>query len=93
MTKKDLVKAIAKNGEITLKEAESMLDNVVGTIEECLVSGETINLIGFGKFSIATRAARDMTNPFNGEKISVPEKRYPKFKFSTTLKKLVAAHK
>lgn len=93
MTKKDLVKAIAKNGEMTLKEAENSLDNVVNTIEECLVTGETITLMGFGKFSTVVKAARDMTNPSTGEKISVPEKRYPKFKFSSNLKELVASHK
>lgn len=90
MTKKDLVKAIAENGNLTLKEAEAALDNVVETIQECIVSGETINLAGFGKFSVVKKPARDMVLPFNGEKVSVSEKYIPKFKFSTVFKNLVS---
>ena len=48
--------------------------------------GESITLIGFGSFSVATRAARTGHNPQTGKEIKIAEKKVVKFKVGKTLK-------
>ena len=50
MNKAELVSKVADKTGFKKKDAEAALDAVLGTIEESLVAGDSVRLIGFGTF-------------------------------------------
>ena len=87
MNKTELVNAMAEKAEISKKDAEAALKAFTDVVEEELKKGEKIQLVGFGTFEVAERAAREGRNPQTGETMEVPEKvGYPYAKFSSTIK-------
>lgn len=86
MNKADLIAKAAGRAEVSHVDAENVLDAVLAIIEEELVRGEEVKLSGFGIFSKKERAARNGTNPSNGEKIVIPAANSVAFKPSKTLK-------
>ena len=62
----------------------------VGTIEEALVKGEKVQLIGFGTFETRDRKARQGRNPRKpGEVIDIAASKAPVFKAGKALKDAV----
>ncbi len=49
-------------------------------IKGALAKGESIQLIGFGTFSISERSARTGRNPQTGKEIQIAAKKVAKFK-------------
>ncbi|MBQ3219680.1 MAG: HU family DNA-binding protein [Clostridia bacterium] len=86
MNKKELVRAIANNAGITLKDAEIALDSVVAAITDGLNAGEKIQISGFGTFELKAKGARDGINPKTGEKIKIAASKTPTFKFGKAYK-------
>lgn len=89
MNKTELVTAMAENTGLTKKEAEAGLKAFVDVITEELVKGEKVQLIGFGTFEVAERAARTGKNPQTGAKIEIAASKVPKFKAGKALKDIV----
>ena len=58
MNKAELVSKMAEKSELTKKEAEAALNAFMESVEEALVSGEKVQLVGFGTFETRDRAAR-----------------------------------
>ena len=50
-----------------------------------------MSLTGFGKFSVAERAARQARDPRSGEPVEVPERVVPRFSPAAALKNAVAS--
>ncbi len=90
MNKQELVASIAQKAELSKKDAQGALEAVLGTIEECLVKGDTISFIGFGTFSTAKRAERTARVPGTGKEVKVPATTAVKFKVGKALKEAVA---
>ena len=90
MNKADLVANIAAKAGLTKKDAEAALNAVVASIEEALVKGDKVALVGFGTFETKTRAARTGINPRTKQAIKIPASKVPAFKISKALKDKVA---
>lgn len=90
MNKADLVAKIAEKANITKKDADIALGAVIASIEEALVAGEKISLVGFGTFETKKRAARTGINPRTKATIKIPASKVPAFKISKALKDKVA---
>lgn len=81
MTKSELVEIIANNhGEITRREAEVVVNEVLDAISSALAEGDRVELRGFGSFTTKSRKARTGRNPKTGESVDVPPKLVPHFK-------------
>ena len=80
MNKTELVKKIAEKAEISQAQAKSVLEATVESVKEALQGGDSVQLIGFGTFSVSERAARTGKNPRTGEKIQIAAKKIAKFK-------------
>ena len=91
MTKAELVTMVAEKADLTKKDAEKAISALVESISETLAKGEKIQLVGFGTFEVAERAARTGKNPQTGETITVPAKKAPAFKAGKALKDAVNA--
>ena len=80
MNKTELVKKIAEKAEISQAQAKSVLEATLESVKEALQAGDSVQLIGFGTFSVSERAARTGKNPRTGEKITIAAKKVAKFK-------------
>lgn len=89
MTKADLVDEVARNSDLSKKDAEVIVQTVLDSIVESLRSGKKVELRGFGSFRLRERASREGRNPKTGEKVLVPAKKVPYFKPGKELRELL----
>lgn len=89
MNKTELVAAMAEKSELSKKDAESALKAFIDVVTDELTSGGKVQLVGFGTFEIAERAARDGINPLTKEPMHIPASKAPKFKAGRGLKDAV----
>ena len=89
MNKTELVANVAEKAGLSKKDAEKALSAVIESIEEALVEGDKIQLIGFGTFEVKDRAARTGRNPQTGKEIKIAASRNPVFKAGKALKDAV----
>ena len=86
MNKTELVAAVAERAEISKKDSEKALKAFVDVVTEELKKGEEVQVVGFGTFKVAERAAREGRNPHTGEPMSIAASKAPKFKAGKALK-------
>lgn len=86
MNKNELIRAMANNAGITLKDASIALDSLIGAITDGLKKGEKIQISGFGSFEIKEKPERDGFNPKTGEQIRISATKIPAFKFGKAYK-------
>ena len=86
MNKSELVDAIAQDTGLSKKDSEAALKSFVENVSNALVKGESVQLIGFGTFSVSERAARSGRNPLSGETITIAASKNAKFKAGKALK-------
>lgn len=86
MNKAELVAAIAEKTELSKKDSEKALKAFIDVVTEELKKGEKIQLVGFGTFEVAERAAREGRNPQTGETMKIAASKAPKFKAGKQLK-------
>ena len=89
MNRTALVEAMAKKADLSKKEADAALKALIDTVGAQLKKGDKIQLVGFGTFEVAKRAARKGKNPQTGEVIKIAASKSPKFKAGKALKDLV----
>lgn len=89
MTKADLVERVAREADMTKKDAEQLVEIIFDTIISTLNKGEKIELRGFGSFRLRERNARKGRNPKTGDTVSIPAKRVAYFKPGKELKELI----
>jgi DNA-binding protein HU-beta len=80
MNKTQLVAAIAAEAGLTKAQAQKALEATVNAVAGALKNGESVQLVGFGTFSVVEKAARQGVNPATGAKIQIPAKKVAKFK-------------
>lgn len=86
MNKAELVAAIAEKTELSKKDSEKALKAFIDVVSEELQKGEKIQLVGFGTFEVAERAAREGRNPQTGKTMKIAASKSPKFKAGKALK-------
>lgn len=91
MNKTELVAAISEKTELTKKDSEKALKALIDVVAEELKKGEKVQLVGFGTFEVAERAAREGRNPQTGETMTIAASKNPKFKAGKALKDMVNA--
>ncbi|HLS52741.1 MAG TPA: HU family DNA-binding protein [Tissierellaceae bacterium] len=90
MNKAELIASMAEKSNLTKKDAEAALNAFLQTVEEALVSGDKVQLVGFGTFEVRARKAREGRNPRNPEEvIQIPASNAPVFKAGKNLKEAV----
>ncbi len=90
MNKAELIDAIAAEAGLTKADSKKALDAFVKVTTNALASGDKISLIGFGTFSVSTRAARTGRNPQTGKELKIAAKKVAKFKAGAELGKAVS---
>jgi DNA-binding protein HU-beta len=85
MNKGELIDAIAKDAGLSKADAGKALNSFVSNVSKSLKKGNSVQLIGFGTFSISKRAARSGRNPQTGATIKIAAKKVAKFKAGKAL--------
>jgi DNA-binding protein HU-beta len=85
MNKAELIDAIAANAELSKVDAKKALDAFIGATTGALKKGDRVALVGFGSFSVSSRAARKGRNPQTGKEIKIAAKKVVKFKAGSEL--------
>ena len=91
MNKTELIAVVAEKAELSKKDAEKAIKAFTDAVSEELVKGGKIQLVGFGTFEVAERAAREGRNPKTGETMPIAASKTPKFKAGKALKDMVHA--
>ena len=89
MNKTELVAAIAKQTELSKKDAEKAVKAFTDVVTAELKKGGKIQLVGFGTFEVSKRAARTGRNPQTGKEMKIKASKTPKFKAGKALKDAV----
>lgn len=89
MNKNELISAMAAISDLTKKDSEKALKAFEEAVTNELVKGGKVQLVGFGTFDVADRAAREGRNPQTGEPMPIPASKAPRFKVGKALKDAV----
>ena len=88
MNKTEFIAEIAAKADLTKKQAETAYDAMLETIVEALKKGDKVQLVGFGRFEVREKPAREGINPQTKEKVSIPASKAPALKFGKAYKDL-----
>ena len=86
MNKGELAAAIASETGLSRKDSEAAVKAFIDVVTKELEKGEKVQLVGFGTFEVAERAAREGRNPATGESMQLAASSAPKFKAGKALK-------
>ena len=90
IVKSKLLKQLSKNWPNFLqKDLSKFTDIILNEIKRSLRHGDSVELRGFGRFSIKTQKASIRRNPKTGEKVAVPEKKVISWKMSKDMFKKI----
>jgi integration host factor subunit beta len=89
MNKSQLVEALAKSENLTIKTAEEVVNTFFREMEKSLIGGNRIEVRGLGSFKIKRYNSYNGRNPKTGKLIKVNGKRLPFFKVGRELKERV----
>ena len=90
MNRAELINRITEKTGLKKKYTEDTLDALLEVIQEALVAGESVKIIGFGTFETRARKERTGRNPQKPETlIAIPASRAPVFKAGKSLKDAV----
>lgn len=87
MTKSELIEDLAKEMNISSKEAQSVIHIILDSMTQALLRGESIEIRGFGSFTVKHYDGYEGRNPNTGEKTQVKPKKLPFFRVSKKLQK------
>ena len=91
--KQDFIKLVSKKADTTQDEARKVIDGTLAVINDILAKGESLVLVGFGKFHVVDRAAREGRNPKTGETMKIKASKTPRFTAGKLLKDAANAKK
>lgn len=90
MNKGEVVTKMSDLSGMTKKDSEKALNVLLEVIEEAMVKGDKVQLVGFGSFETKERAARKGRNPQTKQEIEIPASTVPVFKAGKAFKDAVA---
>lgn len=85
MNKSELIDAIATKANASKAATAVVLGATLEAIAEALAKGESVQLIGFGTFSVGERAARTGRNPQTGKEMKIAARKTARFKAGAAL--------
>ncbi len=86
VTLKHLAAGLAEDHQLSKKQSEAMLEDLVTKITEHLKNGDRIRIGGLGILQVRSRAARTGRNPATGEEIQIKASKKVAFRPAKELK-------
>ena len=79
MNRTELIEILATKTELSKTAAGQVLEVLIDAIQTAVKKGDAVQLVGFGTFKSAKRAARTGKNPATGAALKIPATTVPKF--------------
>lgn len=89
VTKSELIEEVARRAQITKSRAELVVNCVFESMAETLAKGGSIEVRGFGSFTVRQYKPYIGKNPRNTNPVAVGAKKLPFFKVGKDLKEIV----
>ena len=89
LTKADIAQKVAGDCGFMKHEAMEIVEKVLDIMKKRLIAGESVNISGFGKWTVKSKHARKGRNPQTGEPIILDARKRVTWKYSPVLKKAV----
>ncbi|MBI3440634.1 MAG: HU family DNA-binding protein [Proteobacteria bacterium] len=89
VTLKNIGAELAETHEMSKKQMNTILDDLVASLVKNLKKGNRIRMAGLGILQVRRRAARMGRNPATGETIKIPAKKKIAFRAAKELKEAV----
>ena len=89
VTLKHLAAAISEDHEMSKKQTEAVLGDLVTKVTKHLKKGDRIRIVGLGILQVRKRAARMGRNPATGEQIQIKASKKVAFRASKDLKEAI----
>ncbi len=86
MNKSELIKALSDEANIPMEESILVVTTFVDCMKESLLSGERVEIRGFGSFKVKEYEGYTGRNPKTGTSVDVKPKRLPFFRAGKELK-------
>ncbi|WP_350294155.1 HU family DNA-binding protein [Limnohabitans sp. Rim8] len=86
MNKSELIEALVKETDMSKAAAGRVLNSLIDIITKTVAKKQDVQLIGFGTFKAAKRAARKGKNPRTGEPLKIAAATVPKFSAGAAFK-------
>ncbi|ACM21137.1 integration host factor, beta subunit [Geotalea daltonii FRC-32] len=90
MNKSELIEALAAKKGLSYKKAEEIINSIFESMTNALLTGDRIEIRGFGSFVVKSYQSYMGRNPKTGESIAVKSKKLPFFKVGKELKEKVS---
>jgi DNA-binding protein HU-beta len=87
MNKAELIEAVAKQTNLTKKDAMNAVNATLTNIKKGAKKKEGISIVGFGSFNSVKRKARTGRNPQTGESIQIAASKTVRFRPGKAFKK------
>jgi DNA-binding protein HU-beta len=85
MNTTELVDAVAEANDISKAKAKEVVNSILAAIVDAAKRGEEVAIVGFGRFSVKERPAREGRNPRTGEALKIPASKALSFKMSKSV--------
>jgi DNA-binding protein HU-beta len=89
ITTKHLAGTLADQHQLTKKQGQQMIEDLIGLITKHLKRGERVKIAGLGILQVRKRAARMGRNPATGEPIHIKARRKVAFRATKELKEAI----
>jgi DNA-binding protein HU-beta len=89
----DLIEGVATDTRQSKSVVEAIVRGALARIEEAVGKGETVNLVGFGRFEVYQRSARRGRNLQTGETLKIPATAAVRFKIGKRMRDAAAGSK
>ena len=89
MNKAELIEALAHDTELSKAAAGRAVNSIIDIITNTVAKKQDVQLIGFGTFKAAKRAARTGKNPRTGEALKIAAATVPRFTAGAAFKAAV----
>lgn len=86
MNKRDLVKRIAADAQLTQVQAARAVDSFLEAVQSTLTKGNRVTLMGFGSFVVAQHKARMVRDPRRGVPVRIAARPVARFAAGLELK-------
>lgn len=89
MKKSELVKKVALETGMSQADAAKAVQAIIAAVSDCLISGDSITIQGFGTFKLSEHKERKGRNPSTGEAMTIPARKVAKFSPGKELSALI----
>jgi len=89
VTRADLTEAVYTEVGLSRNESAELVESVLSTIADTLVSGENVKISSFGSFVLRDKGGRVGRNPKTGEEVPIDPRRVLVFRPSQVMKERI----